>query len=103
MDISFTSTAAIILPERAGRRRRGSPAGAVSSVRIERKPVRSSSVAEIGYEPRRRILDVLFHNGGLYRYFGVPANVHSALICADSIGRYMNRFVRNRFPYVRRK
>lgn len=66
---------------------------------MRRQPVDSSSIAEIGYAPLRCELDVLFRNGGLYRYFGVPAPVHRALLQADSIGRYMNRHVRMRYRY----
>lgn len=70
---------------------------------MRRTPVRSSSIAEIGYEPRHRVLDVLFRNGRLYRYFDVPPRVHSSLLAADSIGRYMNLFVRDHFPFVRKE
>lgn len=76
------------------------PAAARKPVR--RIPVRSSSIAEIGYNPRHCVLDVLFRNGSFYRYFGVPASVHSSLLAADSIGRYMNRFVRDRYRCVRK-
>lgn len=68
---------------------------------VRRRPVDSSSIAEIGYAPDRRELEVLFRNGGLYRYFDVPAPVHRALLEAESIGRYMNRHVRTRYRYRR--
>lgn len=68
---------------------------------MRRRPVDSSSIAEIGYAPRARELEVLFRNGGLYRYFDVPAPVHRALLEAESIGRYLNRHVRTRYRYRR--
>jgi hypothetical protein len=68
---------------------------------VRRRPVDSSNIAEIGYAPQQRQLEVLFRNGGLYRYFGVPAPVHRALLEADSIGRYMNQRVRTRYRFRR--
>lgn len=68
---------------------------------MRRLAVESSSIAEIGYAARSRVLEVLFRNGGLYRYFGVPRAVHRALVGADSIGRYMNRHVRNHYRWQR--
>lgn len=68
---------------------------------MKRQRVASSSIAEIGYAPRERVLEVLFRNGGLYRYFEVPPAVHRALLQADSIGRYMNRRVRDCYRYQR--
>lgn len=68
---------------------------------MHRRPVDSSSIAEIGYAPQQRQLEVLFRNGGLYRYFGVPEAVHRALLQAESIGRYMNRHVRTRYRFRR--
>lgn len=68
---------------------------------MKRQPVESSSIAEIGYAARERVLEILFRNGGLYRYFDVPRSVHRALVAAESIGRYLNRHVRNRYRYRR--
>ena len=44
-------------------------------------------------------LDLQFHNGAIYRYFGVPEQVFQQLLTQDSAGRYFNRQIRHHFPY----
>jgi hypothetical protein len=68
---------------------------------MRRQAVESSSIAEIGYDARRRVLEVRFRNGGLYRYFDVPASRHRALVEAESVGGYLNRCIKGRYRYVR--
>jgi hypothetical protein len=46
-------------------------------------------------------LDLTFHTGAIYRYFGVPRLVFDQLIAAESKGAYFNQAIRNRFPYRR--
>lgn len=58
---------------------------------MKRVAVSSSSVRELGYDPDEQLLEVLFHNGSLYRYEQVPAEVVQALLEADSLGRYFNQ------------
>ncbi len=58
---------------------------------MKRVTVSSSSLRELGYDPDEQVLEVLFHNGSLYRYEQVPAEVVQALLEADSLGRYFNQ------------
>jgi hypothetical protein len=60
--------------------------------------VASSALAAVGYEPRSRTLGVVFHNGGVYQYAGVPGAVYDELMNAPSKGRYFAEFVRDRYP-----
>lgn len=85
-------------PHEYGAREKGAR---IRETTMKRQRVASSSIAEIGYAAGERMLEVLFRNGGLYRYFQVPPPVHRALLRADSIGRYMNRRIRNRYRYER--
>lgn len=55
---------------------------------ITRTPVTSSDLAEVGYDAKTQTLEVLFHRGGVYRYFAVPPAVYEELMSAPSIGRY---------------
>lgn len=67
-----------------------------------RTPVVSSNVVSVGYEPATSTLEVEFHGGRVYRYLGVPERHYRALISgAGSVGGYLNRNVKNRYPYVR--
>lgn len=65
------------------------------------EPVRSSNVRSVGYSLEERVLEVAFHSGGLYRYDGVPADVHAALMLASSKGGFLARVVKGRYPYRR--
>lgn len=68
---------------------------------MNRVPVISSNISEIGYDQASSILEVLFTNGTLYQYNGVPAQVHDELMVASSHGSFLNSYVKGRFPYVR--
>lgn len=68
---------------------------------MRRIPVDSSSIAEVGYDPASSTLEVVFREGGVYRYFGVPAAVFSEFMAADSKGRYFVAEIRNRYGFVR--
>ncbi len=68
---------------------------------MERQPVESSSLASVGYEEWTRTLEVEFHNGGVYRYLGVPLSVHRALLAAESRGAFLNTRIKPYYPYQR--
>jgi hypothetical protein len=59
---------------------------------MRRALVDSGSIASIGYDPRRRELEVEFRDtGDVYRYFGVSAAEHSDFMAAESKGTYLNQ------------
>jgi KTSC domain len=60
-------------------------------------PLSSSSLASVGYDVERTILQIEFRDGSVYQYVDVPAKVHQDLLQADSKGAYFNRYVRKRF------
>lgn len=66
--------------------------------RIERVPVESSNIVSIGYDVARYLLEIEFHQGGVYQYARVPAHVHQGLMDAESKGSYFLRFIRDRYP-----
>ncbi|MDP2711979.1 MAG: KTSC domain-containing protein [Solirubrobacteraceae bacterium] len=68
---------------------------------MKRIAVSSSTLARAGYDDAGRILELEFTSGALYRYFDVPREVYDALLRADSLGRYFNREIRDRYRYVR--
>ena len=65
---------------------------------MERQPVTSSNLAEVGYDPELETLEVLFKHGGVYQYFNVPSFMHERLMIADSLGRFFNTEIRGHFP-----
>ena len=68
---------------------------------MRRTAVRSSSLRSIGYDARRRELEIEFIDGDIYRYSGVPAARHAALLAAVSRGAYLNRQIKPRYRYRR--
>jgi hypothetical protein len=63
--------------------------------------VESATLAALAYDDANEILQLEFRSRAIYRYFGVPAPVHEALLAAPSKGEYFNRAIRGRFPYSR--
>ena len=63
--------------------------------------VESTTLATVGYDEARELLQLEFRNRTIYQYFGVPALVHEALLCAPSKGCYFNQTIRGWFPYCR--
>lgn len=57
---------------------------------MQREPVTSTSVASIGYDPDSSTLEIEFTDGGVYQYFGVPAEIHAGLMAASSHGQYLD-------------
>lgn len=66
-----------------------------------RQVVDSSSLRSIGYDRRSQTLEVEFKNGGIYRYAGISAELWNQLRLAESIGRFFQDHVRDRFPTTR--
>ncbi len=56
--------------------------------------VESSVLRAVRYLPARRVLEVTFRSGRIYRYFDVPRNVYEKLLAAPSIGSYFNKTIR---------
>lgn len=68
---------------------------------MRRRPVSSSNLRSVGYDPETRVLEVEFHHGGVYQYFGVPASVYSSLMSVGSHGSYLHSHVKGVYPYTR--
>jgi hypothetical protein len=73
--------------------------GSAFASRIERIPVESSNLKSVGYDEKTRVLEIEFHHGGIYRYYDVPADTHSALMKAESKGKYFQSHIRNKFRF----
>lgn len=66
-----------------------------------RCPVQSSLLASVGYCPLSCILELELRDGSRYRYYRVPLYICWSLLCADSKGRFFNRYVKGAFAYQR--
>ena len=64
---------------------------------MRRMAVESASIASIGYDRKRRELEIKFcHTGDVYRYFEVSAAEHTDFIAAESKGTYLNQVFKPR-------
>jgi len=71
-------------------------------VGIRRTTVKSSAVKEVGYDQVTLTLEVVFHNGSVYQYFGIPQRIYDGLIAADSVGLFLNQNVKDQFRYEKK-
>jgi hypothetical protein len=72
-----------------------------AEVRMKRKPVESSMISSVGYDPVSEILEVEFNSGGVFQYGEVSEETYRQLISADSKGGYMRDCIIDQYPYVR--
>ena len=64
------------------------------------RPVESSSVEAVGYDPATAKLYIRFRGSGrAYVYADVPPAVYKALMAADSIGRFVNTEIKGAYAY----
>ncbi|HEU5271516.1 MAG TPA: KTSC domain-containing protein [Jatrophihabitans sp.] len=68
---------------------------------MRRVPVESSAIASVGYDRATSVLEIEFADGDVYQYFAVPRRVHSELLAAESMGRYFQTRIRERYSYQR--
>ena len=66
---------------------------------MNRTSVSSSNLRSVGYDSSTETLEVEFHNGGIYQYFGVPSNIHDTLMSANSHGEYFAANVKNNYRW----
>jgi KTSC domain-containing protein len=69
---------------------------------VNRRPVQSSNIASIGWEPNQEgdsqgTLEVAFRSGHLFQYENVPEGEYRALLGASSVGKMMNSAIIGRY------
>ena len=68
------------------------PPGAVEMQRVE-----SSNVWAVGYDAEFARLFVEFTNGATYRYDGVEKDLYETLLNAESVGKFLNANIKDRY------
>jgi hypothetical protein len=66
---------------------------------MQRTPVSSSTIAEVGYDSGSMTLEIAFHSGGTYQYFDVPELEFEGLIQASSKGQYFHANIKDNYRY----
>ena len=59
----------------------------------------SSNIDGFHHDRETNILHVRFKGGSVYRYAGVSADEHAALMGADSIGGRLNSHIKGKYPH----
>lgn len=68
---------------------------------MKRQSVESSNLRSVGYDEFLLVLETEFNSGAVYRYYGVPAEVHDELINAESVGKYFNANVKSKYNFLK--
>jgi KTSC domain-containing protein len=69
---------------------------------MRRRTVSSSAISSVGYDPKAKVLELEFSSGGVYDYYGVPREVYTALMSAESKGRFISEQIRGQYPSEKR-
>ena len=67
---------------------------------MERTRVKSNDLKSVGYDEPMKILEIEFHHGGVYQYFGVPKKIYDGLMKSVlSHEQYHTRYIKNRYRH----
>lgn len=68
---------------------------------MQRQFVQSSNLHSVGYDATTQTLEIAFHSGGVYQYYGVPLSVYQGLMAAPSHGKYFHAYIKDLYRYAR--
>lgn len=66
---------------------------------MQRRPVSSSNLSSVGYDPATRTLEIEFRNGRIYQYLAVPSAVYAGLMASGSKGLFFADHIRGRYRF----
>lgn len=70
---------------------------------MDRKPVKSSNIVSIGYDPEKQTMEVEYKNGGVYSYASVPQGSYDELMAASSVGSHLHAHIKPRHKHSRNR
>ena len=62
---------------------------------MKRKKVKSSMILSIGYDAKKKILELEFNTGSVWQYVDVSKKIFTGLSKAKSAGRYFLDFIKD--------
>jgi hypothetical protein len=65
---------------------------------MDRKPIESTNLWSVGYDPDAHVLEIEFRGGNVYQYRDVPEAVYQGLVEASSAGGFFYAHIRNEYP-----
>ncbi|MDE1826837.1 hypothetical protein DYY67_0821 [Candidatus Nitrosotalea sp. TS] len=67
---------------------------------MDRIRIKSNDLKSVGYDESMQTLEIEFHHGGVYQYFGVPKKIYDGLMKSVlSHGQYHTRYIKNRYRH----
>jgi hypothetical protein len=66
---------------------------------MRRAYTQSEAIRSVGYDNKKRTLEIEFESGRTYRYFRVAPHVHQAMLRAESKGRFFNWYIKNVYTF----
>jgi len=63
---------------------------------MERKSVKSSNVASVGFCPDRKCIEVEFKNGTVYEYEACDQKLYDDLMASESKGKFVHSHLKSR-------
>lgn len=66
---------------------------------LKRIQVDSSMIKSVGHSFPRRMLEIEFKDGSVYRYKGVKKQIFKDMLHADSKGKYFHSMIKKNYPY----
>jgi hypothetical protein len=68
---------------------------------MDRQPVTSGNLAEVGYDADLETLEIMFRSGRIYQYYNFPAFMFDRFMTSDSLGRFFNAEIKGHYPEAR--
>jgi hypothetical protein len=68
---------------------------------MKRYPVKSSMIDSVGYDPKKKILELEFTSGALWQYLKVPSSEYVKMMKAKSVGRFFLSNIQECYEEVR--
>ena len=60
------------------------------------KPIKSSNIISVGYSAGDLYVE---YPSGIYKYKNVPEELYNKLMAAESLGTFMNTFIKGNYEY----
>ena len=61
--------------------------------------IKSSNIMSIGYDSKKRIMNIEFHRGRVYSYYHVSNRIFQGMIKTDSKGKYFHKMINGVYSY----
>jgi len=68
---------------------------------VQRVPVQSTNIKEVGHDPKSLTLEIEFQDGNLYQYFDVPQAVRAEFMQAASLGKFFSMQIKGQYRYAK--